>query len=69
MSIGSENIIPKILTRKELAEYLRITEKTVDRLKRKAIPFHRVGRTIRFNRNDVLDYLESVKVEPIDLKK
>ena len=57
------------MTRKELAKYLGITEKTVDRLKVKDIPFYKVGRTIRFDRNDVLAYLESVKVEPFGLRK
>ncbi|MCG2688705.1 helix-turn-helix domain-containing protein [Candidatus Parcubacteria bacterium] len=62
--------IPKFLTRREVADYLRVTEKTIDRLKaREEIPFYYVGRYIRFKASDVLNYLENVKAKPFGLKK
>ena len=58
--------MPELLTRKELAKLLKISEKTIDRLREgRKIPFCKVGRSIRFNKKDVLEYLEQNKAGSI----
>jgi excisionase family DNA binding protein len=43
-------------TRKEIADYLRLTEKTIDNFRRRGLlPAHCLaGRSVRFKRDDVL---------------
>jgi len=48
----------EILTKKELADTLKVTEKTVDNLRKKGLPFFKVGNNIRFDKNKVLSWLE-----------
>jgi excisionase family DNA binding protein len=50
---------PDILTVAELAEWLRVTEKTVYRMtQRGELPHVRVGRAVRYRRQDIEAYLE-----------
>lgn len=48
----------KILTKKELAEFLKVSEKTIDNLRKNGLPFFRVGNNIRFDKEKVLNWLE-----------
>jgi len=57
------------LTRKEAADYLRISVRTLDSLARKGeIPYSKLGNGIRarvvYQRKDLDAYLERVKVDP-----
>ena len=53
-----------LITVKELASILRVSETSVYRLvERRAIPFHRLPRGLRFRREDVDGYLNKCRVE------
>jgi excisionase family DNA binding protein len=53
-----------LLTVKELADLLRVSETSIYRLvERRAIPFHRLPRGLRFRREDVAGYLDKCRVE------
>ena len=52
----------QILTITEVADYLRITEKTVYRmLSKKSIPAFKIGGAWRFSRIDILNWIEKKK--------
>lgn len=54
---------PDLVTRQELAEILRVSDRYVDRLiERNAIPYAKVGRYCRFRFSDVEEYLDSCRV-------
>ena len=47
---------PLLLTAKQLAEQLQVSERTVATwIAQKTIPFHRVGRLVRFDLQEVLE--------------
>ena len=47
-----------LLTRTEVARYLRVSDRTVSRLVRKGqLPASRIGRTVRIRQSDLLDML------------
>lgn len=48
----------KILTREELAKFLKVTERTIDRLRKEGMPWYKVGVNVRFNKEKVLQWLE-----------
>jgi len=57
---------PELLTPDELAEMLKISKAGVYRLmERRLIPFAKVMGSIRFDKEDILKYLEQNKVESI----
>ena len=67
MSIDSYQI-PQMLTPDELADFLKVSKAGVYRLiKKRKITFHKVGRSLRFDRNDVMSYLQKNRVESIGL--
>jgi excisionase family DNA binding protein len=51
-------MVEEILTKEELASYLKVTERTIDRLRKKGMPFFKVGDTVRFKKDAVLKWLE-----------
>ncbi len=51
-------MVEEILTKEELATYLKVTERTIDRLRKKGMPFLKVGDTVRFKKDAVLKWLE-----------
>jgi excisionase family DNA binding protein len=51
-------MVEEILTKEELANYLKVTERTIDRLRKKGMPFLKVGDTVRFQKDAVLKWLE-----------
>ena len=57
--------LPALLTIDEVAEFLRISKTSVYRLvERRDLPFCRVGRTLRFRREDLEAYLRACRVDP-----
>ena len=55
-----------LLTPRELAAVLKVSLTTVYRLvDRRAIPFHRISRKLRFSTADVDEFVKSSRVETI----
>lgn len=64
-----ELITPELLTPGELAGMLRISKAGVYRLiEKRQIHFYKIMGSLRFDKNDVLLYLEQSGIEPIGLK-
>ncbi len=56
----------KILTIKEVAEYLKVTDRTIYRLAgAKKIPAFKVGGTWRFSRADIEEWIRRQSAEPL----
>jgi len=56
----------ELLTIPETAEFLKISETGVRRLQQgRAIPFIKVGGSVRFAKSDIMSYLEKRRVESI----
>ncbi|MEG0282311.1 MAG: helix-turn-helix domain-containing protein [Clostridia bacterium] len=53
---AAKNIMPKIMTLKEVSEYLKISEYTVRYTLK--IPFIKLGGLIRYREEDILEFLE-----------
>ena len=52
----------RLWTRKEIAEYLSVSERTVDKLREAGkLPAKYLGRHVRFDRDDVLALLRSTQ--------
>jgi excisionase family DNA binding protein len=47
-----------MLTRKELAEQLKVTTRTVDRQTKNGMPHIRFGKSVRFELNDVMIWIK-----------
>lgn len=55
----------ELLTPQETSEVLKVSITTVYRLvERRELPVYRVGRALRFSKQDVADYLASGRVAP-----
>lgn len=64
MKIGSNTI--KMITPIELANSLHISRTSVYRLiDQRKIPFYKIKGSIRFKQDDVMNYLENNRIEPI----
>ena len=62
MSQGGYAMTDEILTLKEVAEYLKLAEKTAYRLAAEGkLPGFKVGGSWRFEREDVLQWIEEQK--------
>jgi excisionase family DNA binding protein len=62
--MGGKN---SLLTKKEVAEFLRVSERTVDRLTETgALNFFKIGGAKRFGRSDVESFLEVSKMTKMD---
>jgi excisionase family DNA binding protein len=46
---------PEVLTTEEVAELLRVSKRTIERL---PLPYAKVGRLRRYRRVDIMSYLE-----------
>ena len=56
----------QFLSVSELSDFLNISKVTVYRLvETRKIAFYKIGGSIRFNKKDVLDYLETSKINII----
>ena len=52
----------QMLSKKEVAAFLGVSVSTIDRkMKLKEIPFHKLGRTVRFSVKEIEKYLEKTK--------
>jgi len=64
--INGDSSANKLITPKELAEFLGISKSSVYLLvETRRLPFYKVGGNLRFKMSDVEEYLKSVRVEPI----
>ncbi len=51
-----------LMTKQEVAEYLRVSTKTVERLvKTGELPVYRIKTNVRYKKEDVEKYLENIK--------
>jgi excisionase family DNA binding protein len=48
-----------VMTKEQLAEYLKISVKTVDRLRKEGMPSFKVLNMVRFSASDVLEWLKA----------
>ena len=54
----------ELLTIKEVAGLLKVSEPTVRRLQQsRSIPFIKVGGCVRFSKGDIISYLQRMRVE------
>jgi len=68
MSTGS-NPKTELLTTDELASLLRISKAGVYRLiEKRQIHFYKIMGSLRFDKNDVLSFLQQNRIEPVGLK-
>lgn len=61
---------PRYLSLREAAEFLRITPRTLrDRVQKRQITFIREGeRLLRFDREDLIAWMDKHKIQPRELK-
>jgi excisionase family DNA binding protein len=60
------NTLPNLLTPDDLAQFLSISKTGVYRLvEKRRIPFFRIGGSLRFEKKDVLSYLQGNRVESV----
>jgi len=56
----------QFLTPDELAQFLKISKPTIYRLvDNRKIPFYRINGSLRFDKKDILDYLQKNRIETI----
>lgn len=51
-----------ILTKKEVSEFLKCSIGMVDKLMSNNLPYYKIGRNVKFKREEIIDYLEERKV-------
>jgi len=51
----------KLLTQKELAEYLQVTEVTLWKWRKKGMPYVKAGKSVRYDKDQVMRWLEENK--------
>jgi len=56
----------KFLTVEDVGEMLQVTRGTVYNLKKKGMPFIKVGKNIRFDKNEVVDWIKANRNEDPD---
>lgn len=62
--MANSDPLPRLLNIDELADHLGVTVRHVRRLiAERRIPFLKVGRFVRFDPDDVTDWLEAARVE------
>lgn len=54
----------KFLTIEDVAEMLQVTRTTVYNLKKKGMPFIKLGKNIRFNQDEVIEWVMKNNREP-----
>ena len=60
------NLTPELLTPDELATMLKISKAGVYRLvEKRRIPFHKVTRSVRFDKKDILSFLQQNRIESV----
>jgi DNA binding domain, excisionase family len=56
----------KFLTIEQVAEMLQVTKMTIYNLKKKGLPFIKLGKNVRFDKDDVIEWVNSNKVTATD---
>ena len=51
-----------ILTKKEVSQFLKCSIGMVDKLMSNNLPYYKIGRNVKFKREEIIDYLEEKKV-------
>ncbi|MBR0599892.1 helix-turn-helix domain-containing protein [Sinanaerobacter chloroacetimidivorans] len=59
----------KYLTIEDLIEMLQVTRSTIYNLKKKGLPFIKIGSNIRFEQSEVIDWLNSNHKREVDTDK
>ncbi|HEY4498574.1 MAG TPA: helix-turn-helix domain-containing protein [Candidatus Paceibacterota bacterium] len=65
MSGDEQNSTIELLTIKDVAELLKVSQVSVRRLQGRYLPFIKVGGSIRFAKIDIVEYLKKARVESI----
>ena len=55
-----ENMERIIITGKELAKYFKVSSSTVSKWKREGVPMLRLGRSVRFDLNEVTEWVKGL---------
>ena len=62
-----QNFTIELLTIKDVAELLKVSQTSVRRLQQgRHLPFIKIGGSIRFAKCDIAEYLEKMRIEPIN---
>lgn len=48
----------EFLTKQQLSELLQITVRTIDRLRDEGLPYYKIGKSVRFNKQEVLNWIK-----------
>jgi len=59
----------KFLTIEQVAEMLQVTRATIYKLQKKGLPFIKLGRNVRYDKDDVIDWAKSKKVQTVENEK
>lgn len=51
----------EFLTKSELAKFLKVSERTIDRMREKGLPSFKLGSNVRFEKESVLKWLNENK--------
>lgn len=52
-----------LLSEKSLMDEMEVSREYLRLMRKKGLPYYRIGRTIRYNLSDVLNWLENYKYE------
>ena len=56
-----------LLTLQEVADFFRVSKTTIYRMvQSRIVPFYKIGGNLRFKKGEMLEYLESQRVRPIE---
>ncbi|SHF60633.1 transcriptional regulator, AlpA family [Desulforamulus putei DSM 12395] len=48
----------ELLTTDEICEWLKVTRRTIERWRKNGLPFFKIGSSVRFNKEEVLKWIE-----------
>jgi len=51
----------ELLTKEELGKILKISRPTIDRWRQEGMPYEKIGRGVRFKKNEVFNWLKKNK--------
>ena len=62
----AEKVTPEIMTKKEVADYLRVSVATIDRQMKSGLPYFNVGESgVRFRNSEIDEHLSRERVQTI----
>jgi len=59
----------KFLTIEQVAEMLQVTRTTIYNLKKKGLPFIKIGKNIRFDQEEVVNWIKEKQQQTIEEEK